>query len=73
MHIPDMKERIQHNFTYHAPQPGQVERYNQLREAAKALALLYVDLTPYSREQSVAITLLEESVMMANAAIARNE
>lgn len=70
---PDLKARIENDFTYHAPTPEQVQRYTQLREAAKQFALLIVDLTPYSREQSLALTELERSVMFANAAIARNE
>jgi hypothetical protein len=68
-----IKARIESDFTYHAPKPGQQERYVQLREKAKELALLIVDLTPPSREQSLALTQLEFCSMMANAAIARNE
>jgi hypothetical protein len=69
----DLKERIQNDFTYHAPKPGQPERYIQLREKAKEMALLIQELTPYSREQSLALTELETAVFWANAAIARNE
>ena len=69
----DQQARIENNFTYHAPKPGQPERYTQIREKAKELALLIIDLAPYSREQSIALTELESSVMWANAAIARNE
>lgn len=69
----DIKARIENDFTYHAPNAEQVQRYNQLRDAAKAFALLIVDLTPLSREQSLALTNLEQAVMFANAAIARNE
>lgn len=70
---PDIRERIENDFTYHAPKPGQPERYTKLREAAKQFALLIVEETPYSREQSLALTNLEQSVFFANAAIARNE
>lgn len=66
-------EQIEKAFTYHAPYGDQVERYTRLREKAKEFALLIVELTPESREQSLALTELEYSVMMANAAIARNE
>ena len=65
--------QIERNFTYHPPKPGQLERYTQIREQAKAFALLIAEITPVSREQSLALTYLENSVMMANAAIARNE
>ena len=64
---------IQRRFTYHAPKGTQPERYVQIRDCAKALAKDIIDLTPASREQSLAITALEECVMWANAAIARNE
>jgi hypothetical protein len=70
---PDKKAQIENNFTYHPPKPDQPERYTQLREKAKEFALLIVELTPFSREQSLALTQLEDSVMWANAAIARNE
>lgn len=60
-------------FTYHAPQPDQVDRYNKLRVEAKALAARIVALTPQSAEQTLAIRKLEECVFYANAAIARNE
>lgn len=69
----EMKDRIENNFTYHSPNESQQERYPKLREKAKELAILICELTPASREQSVALTELETSVFWANAAIARNE
>lgn len=60
-------------FSYHAPKEDQPARYTSIRNAAKGLAELIVDTTPESREQSLAITALEEAVMWANAAIARRE
>lgn len=69
-----MKERIERDFTYHPPKDDeQVQRFVRLREKAKEFALLIAELTPASREQSLALTALEESIMWANAAIARNE
>lgn len=71
--VPDQKRaQIENNFTYHAPKPGQPEKYTAIREKAKELALLIVESTPASREQSLAITELESCVMWANAGIARN-
>ena len=64
---------LETRFTYHAPKPGQPERYTQLRDAAWDLACLIVDLTPASREQSLAITKIEEAVFWASSAIARRE
>lgn len=63
---------LENNFTYHSPKEGQPEKYTQIRDKAKEFAALIMDLTPVSREQSVAITHLETSVFWANAAIARN-
>ena len=65
--------QIDNNFTYHPPKPGQLEKYTAIREKAKELAYLIDDACPNSREKSLAMTKLEESVMWANAAIARNE
>lgn len=67
MSDPDLEKR----FTYHAPKEGQPERYTQIRAKAKELAELVVELAPSSRERSLALTKIEEGVMWANAAIAR--
>jgi hypothetical protein len=73
MNEPTVQERIENNFTYHMPFGSQPERYHVLRGKAKNLALAIVEMTPPSREQSLALTKLEEVVFWANAAIARNE
>lgn len=65
--------RIQHNFSYHPPKNDQAPRYQYIRDTARNLALTIVENTPESREQSLALTKLEECIMWANAAIARNE
>ena len=64
---------IEKNFTYHAPKADQPERYEQIREKAKALAIYIDKKCPDSTEKSLALTRLEEVVMWANASIARNE
>lgn len=61
------------NFTYHAPKPGQPERYEIIRNKAYELAAYVDGACPDSREKSIAFTKLEEAVMWANASIARNE
>lgn len=66
-------EQIEKVFTYHKPKEDQPERYVAIRDKAKELAYLLVKNTPPSREQSLALTHLEESIFFANAAIARNE
>jgi hypothetical protein len=68
-----LRERIERDFVYHAPKGDQVERYAQIRAKAKELALLIVETTPLSREQSLALTELEKAIFFANASIARNE
>lgn len=68
-----MSEQIENNFKFHAPKEGQPEKYNAIREKAKELAYLIDKECPNSREKSLAITKIEESVMWANASIARNE
>jgi hypothetical protein len=65
-------ERIENNFTYHSPNDKQQQIYQSIRSKAKELAYLIQDLVPESREKSLAMTKLEESVMWANAAVARN-
>lgn len=64
---------MDNRFTYHAPKMGQNDRYEFIRASAKQLAQIICYETPESREQSLALTHLEESVMWANAAIARHE
>ena len=68
----DLKE-LDKRFTYHAPKGDQPKRYTDLRASARLFAMAIVSNTPESREQSLALTHLEESIMWANAAIARNE
>jgi len=67
-----MNPNIENNFTYHKPEPGQPEIYQEIRDKAKELAYLIDTKVPASREQSLAFTKLEEAVMWANAGIARN-
>ncbi len=68
-----MNANIENRFTYHAPFGDQTERYQDIRDLAKKLAYLILEKTPDSREQSLALTNLEQAVFWANAAIARNE
>lgn len=64
---------LENRFTYHAPKDGQPLRYEAIRAAAKELARLIVSDCPDGREQSLAVTHIEEAVFWSNAAIARNE
>lgn len=70
---PEQHRRREVNFTHHPPQDDQVDRYKLLRATLKAVSKKLDELCPESRELSLAQTKLEEVVMWANAAIARNE
>lgn len=68
---------LNNRFSYHPPKDtprgNQASRYQIIRAEAGAFAALINEQAPDSREKSLAITHLEEAVMWANAAIARNE
>lgn len=68
----DIRERIANDFTYHSPREGQAEVFAEIRSRALDFARHIVDVVPPSREQSLALTSLEEVVFWANAGIARN-
>lgn len=63
---------INNSFTYHAPKPEQIPKYESLRSEAKELALLIYKLCPPSAETTLAIRNLEEAIMWANKSIACN-
>lgn len=65
---------IDKRFDYHPPShPGIAELHGDIRNAHKQLALVLAEVLPAGRESSLSITKLEESMMWANAAIARNQ
>ena len=68
----DGNAEIENNFMYHKPKAGQNEKYETLRAKAKEFAYLVDDLCPGGKEREISMVKLEESVMWANAAIARN-
>jgi hypothetical protein len=68
---PGLLERIENDFIYHAPKPGQPEIYEQIRARAKEYARFLIENCPSGRELYLAITKLEEAVFWANAGIAR--
>jgi len=72
MSIPIELQDLQKRFTYHPPLKTQIQEYELIRGYAHDLAIYLVKHTPTSREQSLALTHLEEVVMWANAAIARH-
>ena len=64
------QEQLDNWFTYHAPGPGDPERYVAIREAGKSLAAIIVKNTPASADQTAAVRKVREAVMTANAALA---
>jgi len=72
--IPEkMRRRLVTEFTYHTPRADQIPRYGTIRALALTFATMIVELTPPSREQSLALTKIGEAVHQANAAIERGE
>lgn len=67
-----LSNRIENDFVFHAPKPGQTDLYEQIRENGKLFARDLLKLCPAGRELSAALTKLDEVVFWANAAIARN-
>ncbi len=66
-------EEIDNIFSYHAPKGDQAARYEAIREHARGLARFINSQCPASREQSLALTSLQQTIMWASAAIAINE
>ena len=65
-------DELRWRFSRHAPNGEQAVMYDAIREYAYRFALFIRQGAPVSREQSLALTRLEEVVFWANAAIARH-
>lgn len=65
--------QLVHRFAYHPPDTeDKVSRHENVRSVCFGAAKELIELTgPPSREQSIAITKVEEAMFWANAAIAR--
>jgi hypothetical protein len=61
------------NMTNQTPDEDQIERIERIRETFKRLSSLVYVNCPRSRERSLALTGLEESLMWAVASIAREK
>lgn len=66
------QQELDHRFTYHAPRGTAPQRFIAIREEGRALASLINAACPEGREKALALTKIEEAVMWANAAVARN-
>lgn len=70
----DQHARVEHNLTLHPPTDEKViAAFDAIRAAAKTLGHLIADAVPESREQSQALTDLEDCVAHAIGGIARNQ
>ena len=63
----DLKTR----FTYHPPTQVTGPQFGGIRSRLLEVAEYIIAHTPNSREQSLSITMLEQAMFWANAAIAR--
>jgi len=69
---PEMQRRLD-QWHYHRPNIGQPERFQTINNATRDLARLIMELTPPGRQQSIALTHLEDVRMRANSAIVLDE
>lgn len=60
-------------FAYHRPTNGKVKRHEDARFACFQAAMKLNELLPEGREKALVLTKLEEAMMWANAAIARED
>lgn len=67
------REELTNRFKYHPPPNEDVARlHQQVRSVFQSDAYWLNEVLPEGREKSLAITKIEEAMMWANAAIARN-
>lgn len=67
-------DELNKRFVYHPPKnEDQVSRHKHVRFSGWEMARAIDSQCPESREKSLALTKIEEAIMWANAAIARNE
>lgn len=66
-------DELDKRFNFHPANDRTGPMHERVRAAARAFAETIAELTPESREQSTAITKIEEAMFWGNAAIARSE
>jgi hypothetical protein len=70
----ELLKRIENNHKHHPPKTGQrIKAHEYVRKVTRECAEAFVDACPEGRELSIALTKIEEAMMWANAAIARQE
>lgn len=68
------RDRLDNDFKHHIPQNDYVgDKHGTIRKSCRHLAETFYQTCPEGRELALAYTKLEEAMMWANAAIARNQ
>lgn len=68
-----MSEELVNRFKYHPAVSDAVKsKHTDIRNACALFTSVIIELTPHGREQSLAITKIEEAMMWATAAVARD-
>jgi hypothetical protein len=62
---------LENRFAYHKPDDAKAQLHSDVRGFCLSLAFSLNQMLPDSREKSLAITSLEETMLWANAALAR--
>jgi len=70
---PDTLKELLHRFTYHKPHPNSIPVFDGIRAYGKDFAVFVFEKVPDGCERSLAFAKIEEAVMWANAAVARNQ
>lgn len=70
--MPITTNELDHRFDFHRATPITAPAYESIRAICKEAARQILSRTPESREQSLAVTHLEEAMFWANAAVARH-
>lgn len=70
---PEALQRLENSLSFFPVRDEETCRFNLLRLRAKDFGVAILEGTPASREQSLALTELENCLMWAKAAICRNE
>lgn len=65
--------RVTNDFTYHKPTPEKAAIHDAVSARFFDIAMWLVGSVPPGREQSLALTSLQEARMWANAAVACNQ
>lgn len=64
---------LDNRFSFHAATPERALQHEHIRASCKEMAYYLDAVLPDGREKSLAITHLEDTMMWANAAIARSK